>query len=57
MSGEVRIRQCPHCGRSFDTRLVDINRHAESCRRYLKDVLRRNLARIERGERPTRTGI
>ena len=51
------MRQCPHCGRSFDTRLVDIDRHMESCQEYGKDVVQRNLERIERGERPTRTGI
>jgi len=57
MTEQSRTQQCPHCGRSFDTRLVDINRHAESCKQYLHDVLQRNLERIERGKRPTRTGF
>lgn len=51
------MKHCPFCGRSFDTRLVDIDRHVESCREHGRDVVRRNLERIERGERPTRTGI
>ena len=53
---QTTVRKCPHCGRSFNTDIVDVDRHAERCKRHQAAVLERNLARVRAGQRPTRTG-
>ena len=53
---QTTIRQCPYCGHSFNTDIVDVDRHAVRCKLRQFEVLERNLARVHAGKRPTRTG-
>lgn len=52
----AQYRKCRHCGRSFNTDLIDVDRHEASCKQHGREVVERNLNRIRRGKTPTRTG-
>lgn len=50
----MAAQQCRHCGRWFDTRLVDVRHHEEGCKRHLADQLAKNIARFWQGKPPVR---
>jgi len=35
----LKVRQCPHCLQSFNTDLVDVDRHIENCERHIRETV------------------